>query len=42
MQDEVLTKEAKEMSDPDPAGSGGQPEEIATVALFSYQTIRAS
>jgi NAD(P)-dependent dehydrogenase (short-subunit alcohol dehydrogenase family) len=35
MQEEVLTKEAKEMFESlIPRGTMGQPEEIATVALF--------
>jgi len=42
-QDEVLTKEAKEMFESlIPRGKMGQPEEIATVALFLIQMIRAS
>jgi NAD(P)-dependent dehydrogenase (short-subunit alcohol dehydrogenase family) len=43
MQEDVLTKDAKEMfKSLIPRGKMGQPEEIATVALFLIQMIRAS
>jgi hypothetical protein len=43
MQEEVLTKEAKEMFESlIPRGKMGQPEEIATSHCFLLQTIQAS